>query len=656
MELVRKIKVSVDGGLHARPAAEIVRLSKTFTADVQIEANDQVAGTRSSLKLLMLSVKEGDEVLVRARGDDAETAVASITEYLSGSVALAHATEHPSPTVAVACATYGEAECARLNPPGAFRGIAVGGSRAVGPVFRFEQPRLDPEDASCPPDQAEANIRRALAAKDAVAARCLADAEGSTNTATREVLSALAEMVSDCDWSDAIVSRIRAGASALAAVRDTAKDIVQALTQAPDDYIRARAEDMQSAAELVMLEMQGKRPLRLSDAPAGAIILADELAAMHLGDADLTGFAGLVTAKGAANGHAAILARAAGLPAVFGLGDALQIIAKAQTLAIDGSTGEVFADPSESILSEFTLALHRQAEEAEALSFFKTVRPVTRDNAPITVAANIGSLADARRAVEVGAMGVGLFRTEFLFLDRPTLADEEEQFAVYRDVLQSFPEDHVIIRTLDIGGDKPARSIPVAPEDNPFLGLRGIRLCLARPDVFRVQLRALLRAAPFGNLKVMFPMISDISELLAARALLSRCAAELDIENIPYATFPTGVMIETPAAVFQSRELASVADFFSIGTNDLTQYVMAADRANPAVAHLCKSNNPAVIAALRQVCEAAREKAVPVGVCGEAAADPSMIPVLLAAGVTELSMSTGAILAAKRTVSQHGAA
>lgn len=652
MELVRKVKVSVDGGLHARPAADIVRLSKTFASEVLIEANDQVAGTRSSLKLLMLSVKEGDEVLVRARGADAETAVSSISGYLSGSLASAHADEPTSSPVAGACATGDGSGCARPDTPGAFRGIAVGGPRAIGPVFHFEQPSLDPEDDTCPPARAEQDIRRALDAKDAVAARCLADAQNSPNTATQQVLSALAEMVSDSDWSDAIVSRIRSGASSLAAVRDTAHDITRSLSDAKDEYIRARAEDMRSAAELVMLEMQRKRPLRLSDAPEGAIILADELAAMHLGDADLTRFAGLVTAKGAANGHAAILARSAGLPAVFGLGDALPVLARAGQVALDGATGDVFADPSDAIRSEFTESLRRQAEEAEALSYFKTVRPVTRDNRPVVVAANIGSLADARRAVDVGAMGVGLFRTEFLFLDRPTLADEEEQFAIYRDVLRCFPNDHVIIRTLDIGGDKPARSIPVAAEENPFLGLRGIRLCLARPDVFRVQLRALLRAATFGNLKVMFPMVSEVSELLAARALLSRCAAELASEGVAYALFPTGVMIETPAAVFQSRELAAVADFFSIGTNDLTQYVMAADRANPAVAHLCKSNKPAVIAAIRQVCEAAHERSVPVGVCGEAAADPAMIPVLLAAGVDELSMSTAAILSAKRQVSQ----
>lgn len=651
MELVRKVKVTVDGGLHARPAAEIVRLSKSFASEIQLEANAQVALARSSLKLLMLSVKEGDEVVVRAKGEDAEKAIRSITQFLSGHAAMAQAAEPGSPASAAACRGEAEEGCARQpQSPGAVFGIPVSGRRAIGPVFLFEQPRLDPEPEACPPDAVEAEVTRALAAQAAVAARCRDEAGASGNSATQQVLSALAEMVSDPDWSDAIVSRIRAGLSAMRAVRDTAAEIVASLSASPDDYIRARAEDMRSAEQLVSLQMQGKRPLSLATAPAGAIILAEELAAMHLGDVDLGRFGGLVTAKGAANGHAAILARSAGLPAVFGLEGALPALAAAKRIALDGATGEVIPDPSDEVVRAFEDALRQQASEAEALSYFKTVRPVTQDGTKITVAANIGSVADARRARDTGAMGVGLFRTEFLFLDRATLADEEEQFACYRDVLACFPEDEVIIRTLDIGGDKPARAIPMQAEENPFLGLRGIRLCLARPDVFRVQLRALLRAAPFGHLKVMFPMIADVSELRAARALIAQCSAELAAEGVAHAAFPVGVMIETPAAVFQARELAAEADFFSIGTNDLSQYVMAADRTNPQVAALCKASQPAVQAAIRQVCAAARDHAIPVGVCGEAAADPELIPTLLAAGVRELSMSPAAVLAAKRRV------
>lgn len=241
-------------------------------------------------------------------------------------------------------------------------------------------------------------------------------------------------------------------------------------------------------------------------------------------------------------------------------------------------------------------------------------------------------------------------RTEFLFLERLTLPDEQEQYETYREVLEAFPDERVVIRTLDIGGDKPARAIAVPPEDNPFLGLRGIRLCLARPELLRTQLRALLRAARHGLLDVMLPMVSTVDEITRTRAEIETARAQLDARGEVYGDFRLGIMIETPAAVFQAAELCSHVEFLSIGTNDLTQYVMAADRLNPAVAGLCRSDNPAVLAAIRATCAAAAGAGVPVAVCGEAGADAALIPQLLAAGVHELSVSAPSVLQVKRQV------
>lgn len=640
MELVRKVTVQVDGGLHARPAAEIVRLSKGFSSEIVLEAHARTAVTKSSMKLLLLGVKEGDEVTVRALGEDAEPALESISSFLSG-----HGTGVQEEEVAPPVAPEPNSPAKTL-----LRGVAVSQGLAIGPVFVLRQPDLSPEPETVPPEMAERELSRALAAQYLVAESTGMAANAAGQPATREVLSALVELVADPDWTEAITLHIRAGASAMAAVRTSAAARVDSIAALPDVYASARAEDMRAAGDLVMLALQGKRPVTLADAPAGSVVVADELAAVHLGHADLTKIAGFVTARGAATGHAAILARAAGVPAVFGLGNAITSVLDSDEVGLDGATGDVFPDPDSSIRASFVESAAEKRRQDAELSAYQTVRPVTRDGVAVITAANIGSLADAERAKAAGAMGVGLFRTEFLFLNRNSLPTEEEQYQTYRAVLEQFSDDHVVIRTMDIGGDKPSRALPMQPEDNPFLGLRGIRLCLARPDVFRVQLRALLRAACHGQLRVMLPMISDLSELVAVGEMIKAEAEILAAENADYRVFPLGIMVETPAAVMQAAELAEACAFFSIGTNDLTQYIMAADRMNAQVASLCRTDNPAVIAAIRHVCAAAASVGIPVGVCGEAGGDTAMIPLLLKAGVRELSMSPNAITRAKAQI------
>lgn len=640
MELVRTVRVRVDGGLHARPAAEIVRLSRAFSSEIVLEAHARTAVAKSSMKLLLLGVKEGDEVTVRVLGEDAEQALDSLSSYLTG-----HGTDGQGQAMQPAAGPEPSSSARTL-----FQGVAVSQGLAIGPVFALRQPDLSSEPTTVPPDLAERELSRALAAQSQVAESTRQAADSACQPATREVLSALVELVDDPDWTETITSHIRSGASAMAAVRSSAAARVDAIAALPDIYASARAEDMRAAGDLVMLALQGKRPLTLSDAPAGSVVVADELAAVNLGHADLTKIAGLVTARGAATGHAAILARAAGVPAVFGLGDAIAAVLNAGEVGLDGATGEVFPDPDGAAKARFAAAAAERLRQDTEYAAYKTVRPVTRDGVAVTTAANIGSLADAQAAKTVGAMGVGLFRTEFLFLDRNSLPAEEEQYRTYRAVLEQFPDHHVIIRTMDIGGDKPARALPMEPEDNPFLGLRGIRLCLKRPDVFRIQLRALLRAACHGRLQVMLPMVSDLSELVAVRQMIVEESDHLSRDSVAYRAFPLGIMVETPAAVMQADDLARACAFFSIGTNDLTQYIMAADRLNPQVASLCRADNPAVIAAIRRVCAAAASAGIPVGVCGEAGGDPSMIPILLKSGVRELSMSPNAIARAKAQI------
>ncbi len=650
MELAGAVIVRVDGGLHARPVAEIVRLAKSFESEIVLESKQKAALARSSVKLLLLGVKEGEEIVVRTKGQDAEPALRSVMAYLSGEASASSLQSEPQP--AAACATSSEAEPQRNAGARVYVGVAVSPGFGIGPAFDFRQPELDPEPENIPPDRIEAEIERAMRAKAAVAMRRRQEASAAKDVATRDVLLALAEIVEDPDWSNSIASIVRERKSALAAVCVSGDELADEFGALVDEYSRARAEDMRAAARLVALELQDKRPLTLQSVPLGAVVVADDISAADLGHADLTAIAGLVAAGGAATGHAAILARAAGLPAVFGLGAAIDELRKARTLALDGQSGEVFPDPNPVTANRFHAAATQAQADAAALGPFAGVRPVTMDGIAVIVAANIGSLAEAERAREAGAMGVGLFRTEFLFVDRPALPSEDEQYETYRAVLELFPADPVVIRTLDIGGDKPAKALAIDREDNPFLGLRGIRLCLARPDIFRTQVRALLRAARHGCLQVMLPMVSDLAELQATKAVIASVQAESDARSVPNSRFALGMMVETPAAVLLARTFAAEVEFFSIGTNDLSQYVMAADRTNPAVADLCRHSHPAVLEAVRRVCEAARGANIPVGVCGEAAADPDMIAFLLRQGVRELSVSAPSVRKVKRLVTE----
>jgi phosphocarrier protein FPr len=344
------------------------------------------------------------------------------------------------------------------------------------------------------------------------------------------------------------------------------------------------------------------------------------------------------------------MARTHGIPAVLGFQGSVAALRRARAAAIDGSTGEVVLDPSEEVAATYRARIRQEAEAKARLASYAHLEPRTRAGIAVEVAANLGSLSEVEAALSAGAMGVGLFRTELLFMERRSLPTEEEQTAIYTELAQAFAPRPVIVRTLDIGGDKPVAGIDFPEEDNPFLGWRGIRMCLDRPDIFRPQLKALLRAAVVGNVKVMVPMIADVSELQAVKRLLEECRTELRDRNIPFGEIELGVMMETPAAALGAEDLAAEADFSSIGTNDLTQYIMAADRLNPRLVGLNRADHPAVLKAVDLICRAARAQGIWVGVCGEAAAQEDLIPAFIRMGVTELSMTPASIPRVKKRI------
>ena len=366
--------------------------------------------------------------------------------------------------------------------------------------------------------------------------------------------------------------------------------------------------------------------------------------------------AALVPESGGYTSHGAIMARSFGVPLVTGLSGLFETVSKGETIIADGSDGVVIISPDEITLAAYVAKRQNYLEDQKSLNEFKLRPTLDADGNPRRLMANIGGINDAKAAKANGAEGVGLFRTEFLFLDRATLPSEEEQFRVYSEVSAIFAPDEVIVRTLDAGGDKNVPALNLPKEDNPFLGYRAIRYCLAEPAVFATQLRAILRAGAKGkNLRIMLPFVTSADEITKAKALVASCADDLRAKGLDHdENVKIGIMVETPAAVLLAEELIKIADFFSVGTNDLTQYTLAADRGNANVAQLCSPFHPAVLKSLKRVIDAGKAAGKPVGLCGESGADPEMIPLLLALGLDEFSVSPASVLRVRREISHWG--
>jgi phosphocarrier protein FPr len=415
-------------------------------------------------------------------------------------------------------------------------------------------------------------------------------------------------------------------------------------------YMQARAADVIDAGNRVLRQLTCElRPSLFLKTPA--VVVAHDLLPSDVAQLDPKKVLGIVTAVGGSTSHAAILARSLGIPAVVGVGPTVSAVAHGAVIALDGDNGRIWLSPDEAIRKELETRRVHWLERRRQIREEGHKPAVTMDGVAVLVTANIGVPQDAYHAFAQGAEGVGLFRTEFLFQGRGTAPTENEQYAAYVAVAKAMKGHPVIIRTLDVGGDKPLSYVPVTGEENPFLGERGIRFCMAHTDVFRPQLRALLRAAQEENIRIMFPMVAHLGELRAARVFLEEVRKELAEEGIACEkSVETGIMIEIPAAVAVADQLAKEADFLSIGTNDLTQYVMAADRGNAAVAHLSDSFHPAVLRMVRTTVEAGHRAGIPVGMCGELAGKADAVPLLIGLGLDELSMNAPSVPEVKAAI------
>lgn len=528
-------------------------------------------------------------------------------------------------------------------------GIGIGSARiAVEPDLSYVPSTHQDTD-----EEEKARYQKAL---DAFCERTQEQADHmkvAVGESEAEIMVGHITMAQDPFMVDEINNRIVEGKCAEQAV-DEVCDMFYAMFDASDEQlIRERCADVQDIRQGLLAQLLGKELVDLSVLPKDSIVVVHDLTPSMTATIDKDNVVGVVSEVGGRTSHSAIIARNLELPAVFSLENACSIINNGDTVVVNGTTGEVAVAPSQEELVEYRKVAEQAAAEKAALEAYRGLPTKTADGIEKILVANIGNPDDANLAKERDAEGVGLFRSEFLFMDAKELPSEDEQFKAYQTVAMRMKDQPVIVRTLDVGGDKEIPYLNLLKEENPFLGYRAIRYCLANADQYKVQLRALLRASAFGDIKIMLPMIADIQEVRDAKALIETCKAELDAEGVEYnKDVEVGTMIETPSASLIADLLAEECDFFSIGTNDLIGYTMCADRGNDAVRYLYTVYQPSVLRSIKRVIEEGKKAGIMVGMCGEAAADPLLIPLLISFGMDEFSVSAPSVLRTRKIISQ----
>ncbi len=616
-------------GLHARPAASIVGVMAKFESDILIEKSGQKVNAKSLNSIAKLGVKLDDEIRILASGNDAAKAISAFEE-LAG--------EHFGESIDhVEAVVEEKTDVAKVE--GAVSGIPVCDGIAVGQVIGLESAMPEVPQRVYTSETEEQSLF--VQAVDSVSVQLKAqeaDAEKTLGKEQAEIFNAHLLMISDPELNDNILAEIKAGSIAEQALMTVMTQLAKQYAQSESEYMREREADVWDVAKQTMYSFAGAEAKSI-ELVENSVIVAKDLSPAQTAQLDANKVAGICLEAGGRTSHSAIIARAMGIPCIVKAEGILTATTNGQQVILDGKRGHLWLEPdaetSSRLIEERDLWLAETLAKKEQAS-----KPaVTKDGVQIDVQANIGGLDDVKAALENGAEGVGLLRTEFVFQSSKTLPTEEEQYEIYRDIAVALENRPLTIRSLDVGGDKPLPSYPMVEEENPFLGLRGVRLCLTDNDLFKPQLKAVLRAArDHSNIQLMIPMIAEVNELKAVKALISECRDEL---NLPESECPmkVGIMIEVPAAVLNADELAKEADFFSIGTNDLTQYVMAADRGNTSVAELVDYKKSAVISAIEMTCVAAQQNNIPVSMCGEMAGDSDMSELLIQLGVHKLSAS-----------------
>jgi phosphocarrier protein FPr len=638
-------------GLHARPAKVLVNLAKRFKSEISLQHGAKRANAKSMVSVLTLGAVKGSGITIQVNGEDEEPAIAEIEAAFRSGLGDTEPPTKPQPAAsATPVSTRGESSAVvpqtdQAFAPGVIKGVAAAPGIAVGPIFHFQQTELDLDHLEGFPDDGRMGLKEALVqAKTQLAElhKQLADKKLGAEAA---IFEAHIELLEDPELAEDVQARIDAGQSTVKAWKAAVDERAAAVAALIDPLLAARADDLRDVGRRVLSLMLGlnKKGASMPDTPV--VVIARELSPSDTASFDPEHVLGFGMVTGGPTSHIAILARALGLPAVVGADESILALAEKTLVILNGNDGTLTANPASDVLEQAAQAQRSWLEYRRFAKETAGLPAVTLDGHRVDVTANAGSVANAAEALKMGADGIGLLRTEFLFLDRSTAPSEEEQYDVYRAIAETMKSLPVIVRTLDIGGDKPLPYIHLKPEMNPFLGERGIRLCLNRPELFREQLRAILRAAPSGNLRIMFPMVSDVTELHQARALINELCRELDVPPLQI-----GIMVEVPSAALLADVFAPEIDFFSIGTNDLTQYTLAIDRGHPALAARHDGLHPAVLRLIALTIDAAHKYGKRADICGELGSDTAAVPILLGLGMDELSVSIPSIPSVKAQV------
>ncbi len=535
------------------------------------------------------------------------------------------------------------------------KGVGASAGIGIGKVICIREQNLDYSQVQYQGrEQEKARLKQAVETFCEKTQRMAEDIRQRVGQKESEILSGQVMMLSDPFMVSQMEDAIQSGSCAEAAVDTICQMYIEMFSNVEDELMKQRATDIEDIKTRMLRLLLGVESVDMASLPKGTVLAAKDLTPSMTVGLQKENVSAIITEVGGKTSHSAILARALEIPAVLGIPDALQQLTDGQTAIVDGATGQVLTEPDAETLYHYTKLQEEQLRQKAMLSIYRDKPTTDASGRSYQLYANIGSVMEAQAALENGAEGIGLFRTEFLFMDRPAMPDEEEQLEAYSSVSHLMKGKEVIIRTLDVGGDKEVSYLKMGSEQNPFLGWRAIRYCLSEQPLFKTQLRALLRAgAQERNIKIMLPLVTGVQEIRAARSLLEECKQELSREGLEYdPKIALGVMIETPAAALTADLMAKEADFFSIGTNDLTQYTIAVDRGNAKVEQLYTTLHPAVLRSIRGIIHAAKQAKIPVGMCGESAADPLLIPLLMQFGLDEFSVSASSVLKTRKTISE----
>lgn len=641
----KAVRVELPTGLHARPTSLMVGMAKAFRSEVSLVKNGQMANAKSLVSILGLEVANGDEVRFVARGPDAEQAAHQLAVFLEQ--LREEATQLPTnPKKETHVFSNSPSAYSHSANPNVMTGIAVSPGLAVGRIYQVRAAEFEfSETTDKAWEEERAHFEQALVSASEELTQLRHQVKNSLDSSRAAIFSAHQELLEDPDILSTVEEKLKQKKTAAFAWNSTINEHAQRLANLNNELLANRANDLRDVGQRVLGHLVGKTKTAKFELAEATILIAENLTPSETVQLDRNKIVGFCTTTGGATSHVAILARSLGLPAIAGIDSRALELKAGSEVVLDGEMGELRLNPNEQEKARVA-QLQKKAEQERQEALTIAHKPaLTKDGHHIEVCANIGSPADARTAVEMGADGVGLLRSEFLFLERETAPSEEEQLHVYQEIADTLGARPLTIRTLDVGGDKPLKYLPLPAEENPFLGVRGIRIGLKHPEILRQQLRAILRVRSQGKINVMFPMIATLEEFRQAKTILEEERAKLGVSPVN-----VGIMVEVPSVALIADSLAREADFFSIGTNDLTQYTLAMDRGHTDLAKQVDALHPSVLKLIELSVQAAHRHGKWVGVCGGIASDLKAVQILVGLGVDELSVSLPSIPLVKSAV------